>query len=178
MIALIGLGNPGQKYENTWHNLGNKIVRGLESSLDLDGVKRVSLPKVAYTKSFINSVPVLFAYPKTYMNESGLAILELCQKEGLEPEQLVVVHDDADLPQGDWKYKLGGSSGGHNGLKSIDQAIGENYHRFRFGIGRDDRFEELSDYVLSPIPATVVLNLEPIGEAVVKFLIDNGNQEN
>lgn len=175
MIALIGLGNPGQKYENTWHNIGRRIVKELEESLDLEDKKNRNLSKIEYVSSFIGDQPVIFAYPKTFMNESGLAVLELCQKEGLDPEQLVVVHDDADLPQGEWKSKQGGSSGGHNGLNSIDSVIGANYHRFRFGIGRDERFSDLADYVLSQIPSTVALNLEPIKEAVVEWL--NNNQE-
>jgi len=94
---------------------------------------------------------VLFAKPQTYMNNSGFAVLNLLEEHGIEPEEMLVIYDDLDLPLGMIRLRLGGSSGGHRGVESIIRSIKtQNFPRLKVGIGRPRRKEDVTHYVLSP----------------------------
>ncbi|MCC8371465.1 MAG: aminoacyl-tRNA hydrolase [Rickettsia endosymbiont of Pseudomimeciton antennatum] len=99
-------------------------------------------------KSIIDGHKLLLAKPLTYMNLSGKAVQAICSYYNIKTPNIFVVHDDIDLPIGRIKYKLAGSSGGHNGLKSLDQHVGNDYHRIRIGVGRPAAYDDVSDYVL------------------------------
>ncbi len=128
MILIVGLGNIGNEYENTRHNVGFMTVEKIQEEHNFPEFKEKN--KYFFTKQD----NVILAKPTTYMNLSGEAVLSLSSMYKIKPEDVIIIHDDLDLETGRIKIKQGGSNGGHNGLKSIDKAIGPNYHRIRIGI--------------------------------------------
>jgi len=146
--ALIGLGNPGPKYKDTRHNVGFMVADAVAKAIKCD--------KKYKEKAFshIYECPdydLIIAKPQTYMNLSGNAVLNILEDYGLKPQEILVVYDDLDLPLGTIRLRTKGSSGGHNGIKSIINLIKtEEFPRLKIGIGRPARKEEVSDYVLSP----------------------------
>lgn len=130
-VLVVGLGNPGAEYVRTRHNVGFMAVTALAG----DGViwKNEKNAKTATVN--IDGHRVIFAMPQTYMNLSGNAVLPLMTFYKIPLENLVVIHDDLDLPVGGLREKIGGGSAGHNGIKSIDAAVGNEYRRIRIGIG-------------------------------------------
>lgn len=152
MILVVGLGNIGKEYQATRHNAGFMAVEFLASHYHFSwaGKSKSSVKwQVELAQGVIEQHKILLAKPLTYMNLSGQAVLALCSYYDIKLEDVFVVHDDIDLEIGRIKYKLGGGHGGHNGLKSLDQHIGSNYHRIRIGIGRPNN-QNVSDYVLAP----------------------------
>jgi len=157
MIRLIvGLGNPGQEYEATRHNAGfwwvDAAARALGGTLAHDRnyhglVARVNRPEAA-------GGPLWLLQPLTYMNLSGKAVSPLARFFKIEPAQILVVHDELDLPPGQVKLKQGGSAAGHNGLKDIQAQLGAtDFWRLRLGIGHPGVRAEVANYVLRKPPA-------------------------
>ena len=146
---ILGLGNPGPRYELTRHNAGFWVVDNLAEkyNIRLDRHKCFSL----YGKGEVEGLEVVIAKPMTYMNESGKAAKSLLSAFNLSPEQLLVIHDDIDLPLGRIKKKFKGGDGGQLGIRSTIQSIrtGE-FARVRVGIGRPEDKDDIVDYVLSP----------------------------
>ncbi len=128
MILIVGLGNIGTEYENTRHNTGFMTVDKIKEDQNFPDFKEKN--KYFFTKKG----DIILAKPTTYMNLSGEAVLALSSMYKIKPDDIIVIHDDLDLETGRIKIKQGGSNGGHNGLKNIDNAIGPNYHRIRIGI--------------------------------------------
>ncbi len=152
MILVVGLGNIGKEYQNTRHNAGFIAVEFLANHYHLSwDIKSKSSAKFRadLARGVIGSQKILLAKPLTYMNLSGQAASAICSYYNIILEDIFVIHDDIDLEIGRIKYKLGGGHGGHNGLKSLDQHIGNNYHRIRIGIGRPSH-QDVADYVLAP----------------------------
>ena len=118
---IIGLGNPGQKYQDTRHNIGFNLIDTLLDS-DSMSIKFKSL----YSKIEINKNPIHIIKPQTFMNESGVAVNEVSKFFKIKQENIIVVYDDLDLPIGNLKIKVGGGSAGHNGIKSIEKYIETN----------------------------------------------------
>jgi len=147
-MLLIGLGNPGEKYELTRHNVGFMLIDRLAEYYNMPGPYN-KFKSLFYQNDIEKFGKVYLLKPQTYMNNSGEAVSEIVKFYKLPPDDLFVIHDDLDLPLGKIKIKLGGGTGGHNGLKSIDQYIGSNYYRIRIGIGRPQEYMEVSNYVLS-----------------------------
>ena len=143
-MLLVGLGNPGTKYAHTRHNVGFMLVDTLLETL---GELKCSS---SFSALLYKAPPHYLLKPLTYMNRSGESLKEALEYLKIDPSEVVVVHDDLDLPFGALRFKRGGGSGGHNGLKSIDNAIGREYLRVRLGIGRPANKEEVASYVLSP----------------------------
>ena len=129
-ILIVGLGNPGAKYARTRHNAGFIAVDILAGA----DTKWQSAHKSLVTKLSGR----IYAKPQTFMNLSGQAVQSLMTFYRIPLENLIVIHDDMDLKLGDVRQKTGGGSAGHNGIKSIDAAIGNGYRRIRIGIGRFD----------------------------------------
>jgi PTH1 family peptidyl-tRNA hydrolase len=150
--AIIGLGNPGQKYYKTRHSIGFRVLdelgnrHGAQWSLNSSG-HAGGLAQTA--EVMIGGNKVLLIKPQTFMNSSGRVIPGL-QKQGIRADQILVVHDELEKPFGALAFKLGGSHRGHNGLRSIIEACGADFERLRFGIGRPENKEEVADYVLEP----------------------------
>lgn len=129
---IVGLGNPGPDYENTRHNAGFWLV----DRLSRGGLARESRYNALACKTRIAGQEVWLLEPQTYMNRSGQSVGAIARFYKIAPDEVLVVHDELDLPPGSAKIKRGGSSGGHNGLKDITAALGtQDYWRLRIGIG-------------------------------------------
>ena len=150
-MAVFGLGNPGKKYERTRHNVGFLTIERLAKTLDVDVSHRRYHAEVGEAK--IGSLPALLVKPQTYMNESGRSVRAVADWYRLELSQIFVICDDLDLEPGRIRIRPNGSSGGHNGLKSIAAALGTTeFPRLRIGIGRPEPADAI-DYVLAPLSA-------------------------
>lgn len=136
-VLIVGLGNPGSEYAITRHNVGFMAVDALAG----DGASWKSEKNALTTRGEIDGKSVIFVKPQTFMNDSGRAVLPLMTFYKLPLENLIVIHDDMDLPNGKIRQKIGGSSAGHNGIKSIDAAVGNGYRRIRIGIGHPRDFD-------------------------------------
>lgn len=143
MKLIVGLGNPGEKYENTRHNLGFLVVDHLLKELntsDVDWQNSAKLKSEISPYTFIakdkKEEKLLLAKPQTFMNNSGEAVRLLLDFYKVEPQDLWVVYDELDLPLGSTKIRFGGAAAGHHGVESIMEAIGtDKFWRFRLGIG-------------------------------------------
>ncbi|RBP98118.1 aminoacyl-tRNA hydrolase [Bifidobacterium aemilianum] len=139
---IAGLGNPGGKYEGTRHNMGFMAADVLAERWSLTMQDHKGLAKLGKGVMSLNGEQVKFflAKPLTFMNESGNAVASIASYYHIDPAHIVVVHDDMDLDFGRIKIKVGGSAGGHNGIKSIDRSLGSNqYARVRLGVGHAQR---------------------------------------
>jgi len=152
--VVIGLGNPGPKYENTRHNIGFKV---LDSFLDLflkeqECFRTINRVHAEVCEIFLKGEKLFFVKPLTFMNDSGKAVLALKRRGILGSEDnFLVVHDDLDIPLGRLKFARDASSGGHKGVESIIRALGhKNFDRLRIGIGRPNSKNEVVRYVLEP----------------------------
>lgn len=162
--AIIGLGNPGHKYSKNRHNIGFKIVDALANKYGAHWQKKEHM-EIATVD--INGQSIMLIKPQTFMNSSG-KVYPFLAKHGIKAENVLVVHDELELPFGQIKTKTGGSAKGHNGLKSIIAACGDMFHRLRFGIGRPAVRERVPDYVLEDFAEDV----EPYIEQAVDALVD------
>ena len=151
MTLFVGLGNPGSQYEETRHNIGFKVIDKL---VDDFGARDIS--KISFHGQLYRSTDTLFLKPTTYMNLSGKSVFPVKQFFKVELENIIVVHDDIDLPFGAVRFKKGGGHGGHNGLKSIDGLLGKEYIRVRVGIGKPEHKTQVADYVLHNFSAEEV----------------------
>ncbi len=142
--AIIGLGNPGLRYANTRHNIGFRVI---DEIAQIYGAQWRKYPDMEYANARINDASIELIKPQTFMNSSG-AVIPFLKKDGIKPEEILVIHDELELPFGDIAFKFGGSSKGHNGLKSIIAATGSDFARLRVGIGRPAQKEEVPNYVL------------------------------
>jgi PTH1 family peptidyl-tRNA hydrolase len=143
MKLVVGLGNPGEKYKFNRHNVGFLAVDYL--------INEYNATKISskFKGELFKSDEFLFLKPMTFMNLSGESVGAVKNFYKIENEDIIVIHDDIDLKLGALRFKRGGSSGGHNGLKSIDAYIGNDYWRVRIGVGRPESKEEVVGFVLS-----------------------------
>lgn len=175
MILLVGLGNFDQKYSHTRHNVGFWLLDSLATKLQLSW-KNTKHFLVA--ESNANNQKVVLVKPNTFMNASGLAVKEAMQKYNASLSELILFYDDFNVPVGSYRLRAGGSSGGHNGVKSVIDTIGSGgFWRYRIGIGSQDEHKanepldpaDYSDFVLSKFSAKE----EKKVRQVVDFLSDN-----
>lgn len=145
MRLLVGLGNPGTEYARTRHNIGFMAVDELVRRFSFSQWKKAFKGQVCAGE--IEGEKVILLKPETFMNLSGEAVQEAVHFYKLLPENVIVFHDELDLPIGKIKVKVGGSPAGHNGLKSIDSHIGQDYMRVRIGVDNDKQIQT-ADYVL------------------------------
>jgi PTH1 family peptidyl-tRNA hydrolase len=133
---IVGLGNPGQEYEQTRHNAGFWLVDQLARNTPRCNLSRESKYNALAAKTVIAGQEVWLLEPQTFMNRSGQSVGALARFYKIMPDEILVAHDELDIPPGVAKLKKGGSSGGHNGLKDITAALGtQDYWRLRIGIG-------------------------------------------
>ncbi len=176
----MGLGNPGPTYANTRHNIGAVVIDELASrtASTLKRHKR-ALADVAETK--LDGHQVILVKPLSYMNESGGPVKALATFYKIPLEQIIVLHDELDIPLEAIRIKLGGGDNGHNGLKSIRSAFGSgDWYRIRLGIGRPPGQQDPSDFVLKPFGSSESLSvalLRDNGADAVAKLISSGLQE-
>ena len=153
---IAGLGNPGSKYEGTRHNMGFMTADVLAErwSVNFSDHKGLAMLGKGVMNLSGRNVKFFLAKPLTYMNESGNAVASISAYYQIEPDHIVVIHDDMDLDFGRIKVKAGGSAGGHNGIKSIISALGQEFPRVKIGVGERPRPEyDLADWVLSRFTA-------------------------
>jgi len=147
MFLICGLGNPGVKYADTRHNVGFRLVDVIVDYFEFTKIKDDN-EKQLYS-GVISNNKVLVLKPLTFMNSSGKIVSQIIKFYKINKDNVFVVHDDLDLELAKIKIKNGGGNGGHNGLLSVDEYIGENYFRLRIGIDHPGHKDLVSNYVLS-----------------------------
>lgn len=167
---VIGLGNPGEEYKNHRHNIGFIIIDKLAQNLSLkfDNNKKKSL----FKRAKLNNTDFILLKPQTFMNLSGESAIYISKFFNIKPEDIIVIYDDMDIPFGTFKIKKGGSSGGHNGIKSlIAQLQTDDFIRLRVGIGRPSFGKKVNDYVLSSFSKSERENIDnDLGENVIEAI--------
>ena len=146
MWLICGLGNPGNKFKDTRHNIGFNLVDSIIQKYDFE-LKKKDKSKELF-KGTINNNICLFCKSLEFMNLSGNVISEIINFYKISKNKILIIHDDLDLKVGKVKIKIGGGNGGHNGLASIDNCIGTDYKRLRIGIGHPGSKDLVSSYVL------------------------------
>jgi PTH1 family peptidyl-tRNA hydrolase len=149
--VIVGIGNPGPAYAKTRHNAGADLVSRLAAQIGTDFKRTRAQARIA--EGVLEEASVVLAIPTTYVNMSGRPVARLVRKQGIKPDQLVVVHDELDLEPGVVRLKVGGGTAGHNGLESISAALrSRDFLRIRIGVGKPPSKEEGADHVLSKLP--------------------------
>ena len=149
MYVIVGLGNPGRKYEHTRHNVGFDVIDILSQKYDIQ-LNRMRC-KAAVGEGTIRGHRVALCQPQTFMNLSGESVVQLVNWYKPEDHQLIVVYDDVDLVEGKLRFRPSGSAGTHNGMRNIIYLLGrENFPRVRVGIGRPPEGWDMKDWVLAP----------------------------
>ena len=180
LTIVLGLGNPGETYRATRHNLGFRTLDRLAFRSDTRLVAQGDLRRDAWwAETTVSGEAVVLAKPRRYMNRSGGAALALCGRFGVSPTDLVVVHDDADLSLGRLRVRRGGATGGHNGLRSLVDALGSpDFVRIRLGVrGTARDGADLAQYVLEPFEddeAPIADALAEAGADAVASFLENG----
>ena len=183
MKLIVGLGNPGPKYENTRHNVGYLVLDKLSEIIDAEESKSGKFDALISSAN-TNDDKTILAKPTTYINLSGRAVQQLTQFYKISPEDVWIIYDDIDLPIGQIRIRKKGGPGTHNGMKSIVDHIGQNFPRFRVGIeSRGESAPEqqdISSFVLSPFTKeeeeTAQEAIEKAANAV-KYALDHGLEE-
>lgn len=161
MRLIVGLGNPGAKYDRNRHNIGFMAVDEIHRSTPSFSPWRARF-QGQVSEGILGAEKVLLLKPSTYMNESGRAVGEAMRFFKLEPSDIVVIYDELDLPAGKFRMKTGGGHGGHNGLRSISAHIGPEYRRLRLGIGHPGDKKLVSNYVLGDFAKADADWLDPL----------------
>lgn len=167
-VLVVGLGNPGETYKNTRHNVGFMAVNHFAG----DGAKWKKEKNALTCAMDIGGRRVILVQPQTFMNNSGDAVGPLMAYYKIPLENVIVIHDDMDLAVGSVREKIGGGSAGHNGIKSIDRAVGADYKRIRIGIGhpRDLGLPmEPADWVLGRFTAQQLSAVESVIDSLILF---------
>jgi peptidyl-tRNA hydrolase, PTH1 family len=162
--VVVGLGNPGRSYERTRHNLGFLVADDLARRHGGSWRKRKRTEAAPVSLGFQD---VTLLKPTTFMNNSGAALAEY------KADDLIVVHDDLDLPEGDVRVKVGGGAGGHNGLRSVIGHLGPDFVRVRVGVGRPPPGMGVTDYVLGKMDAAV-RDAVPRATDAVEAVVEDG----
>ncbi len=157
MTLYVGLGNPGSAYAMHRHNIGWRVIDRLVSDIGARDISKSSFQGELYRHGNL-----FFLKPTTYMNLSGKSVQAVKNFFKIDPEDIIVIHDDIDLPFGAVRFKQGGGHGGHNGLRSIDEMIGRDYYRIRLGIGKPEYKSQVADYVLHDFSAEETPHLAEI----------------
>jgi PTH1 family peptidyl-tRNA hydrolase len=175
--AVFGLGNPGSRYSKNRHNIGFEIIDHFIDSFSVPF--KAGKGDYYYAEIEIARTRAIFVKPVTYMNRSGLAVKHVLNYFPVEMSDLLVVYDDFHLPFGTFRFRNGGSDGGHNGIRSIIEVTGdEMFNRFRFGIGEE--FSDAVDYVLSNFKKTEqkqLTELFPVTEEAIRCWFEEGIEQ-
>jgi len=174
-VLVVGLGNPGEEYAKTRHNVGAEVVERLAKR---HGARlRKGRERALVDEVRIGERRVALAIPLTYMNDSGASVQALARRFGVEPTQVVIVHDELDLPVAALKLKEGGGLAGHNGLRSIKSHLhSDDFLRVRIGVGKPVTKEKGADHVLNQFSkrerAEIDVTLEQATDAVESIVAD------
>jgi len=175
---IVGLGNPGDKYKNTRHNMGFDVIEKLVDHFSI-AVKSQKFQGILW-ETAVKGEKILFLEPQTFMNLSGNSLIAVINFYKLDPtSDLLVIYDDMDLPLGKVRIRKKGSAGGHNGMKSIISHVGQNFFRIRCGIGKTQNSS--IDFVLGKFSKeekkTVDQMVDTAKKAVIDFINDIGIDE-
>lgn len=178
MYAVIGLGNPGSKYANTKHNVGFNTIDCLAEKYDVK-LSKIKF-KAVYGETFIGGEKVILVKPQTYMNNSGISILELIKYTNVPIENIIVIYDDIDIPLGTLRVRKKGSAGSHNGMRSIIYHLkNENFPRVRIGIGKPNKGQDLAHFVINNFSKDDRVIVDEIvdiaSEAVVEIITNSSD---
>ena len=178
MRLLVGLGNPGEKHHNNRHNIGFMAADKIRETYDFSPYRRRFQGLISEGKIGNHSVRIL--KPTTFMNESGRSVGETIKFFKLPSHKVFVFYDDLDLVPGKCRIKLGGGAGGHNGLKSLDNQIGNEYWRVRLGIGHPGHKDRVLRYVLQDFAKKerntwLTILLESLGDNIQLLIESNEN---
>jgi PTH1 family peptidyl-tRNA hydrolase len=160
MHLVVGLGNPGTRYTRTRHNVGFLVVERLAARVGVYVEKKLYGALVG--DGSVAGTKVMFAMPQQFMNLSGQPVASVMGFYKIPKTELVVIHDDMDLPFGRLRVRVGGGHGGHNGIRDIQQKVGADFVRVRVGVGRPPEQMDPADWVLSPWSPTESAALDPI----------------
>lgn len=151
MKLIIGLGNPGKQYQNTRHNLGFRIIDALRQDLEFEDWQSTKKFQASISQGVFNNKKTILAKPETFMNESGKAVKLLANYYQISPEQILIIHDEADLPFGEIRCQASRGAAGHRGVESIINHLKTNeFCRIRIGIRPENPINEsLDDFVLA-----------------------------
>ncbi|MEQ8825582.1 MAG: aminoacyl-tRNA hydrolase [Filomicrobium sp.] len=166
MKLIVGLGNPGQKYERNRHNVGFMAVDKIADEFGFQPYRNRFKGLVAEGR--VGSQRALIIKPQTYMNESGQSVGEATRFLKIAEEDVIVLYDEIDLAPGKLKAKLGGGNAGHNGLRSISAHLGNDYHRIRIGVGHPGRKDLVANYVLHDFAKAEYDWLDPLLDAIAR----------
>lgn len=170
MKLIVGLGNPGKEYDNTRHNIGFHMLDIITNSLNVELNKKKF--DGLYGEKIINGDKIIFLKPQRYMNLSGTVIKEFVQYFKINIDDILIISDDLDTPTGSFKIKFKGSSGGHNGLKDIENNLGTNvYKRIKIGISNNKKIDT-KDYVLGKFTKEEKDCLQAIDDIIVNIFND------
>lgn len=171
MFLIVGLGNPGSQYEFTKHNVGFLTVDYLADKLNIK-INKLKF-KGLFAKEKIENEDVVLLKPQTYMNLSGESVRDFANFFKIPPENIIVVVDDVDLPMGKIRIRKKGSAGTHNGMKSIIyQLQSDNFIRIKVGIEKENRKDDLADYVLKGFSKDEVPIMEESMERAAKAVLE------
>lgn len=174
MKLIVGLGNPGDKYKNTRHNMGFMVVEKLSNKLGIN-INKKNFEGI-YGDKLINGEKVILLKPETYMNLSGESVRKIVDYFKIDVTDIIVIHDDLDLPVGKVRLRQKGSSGGQNGIKNIIQHLGtQEFNRIKVGIGKDKNIPVV-DYVLGKVKKEDLSATEEAIEKACNAVIDFINQ--
>jgi peptidyl-tRNA hydrolase, PTH1 family len=173
---VAGLGNPGDRYARSRHNVGRMVAEDLADEAG-ERFRKVRFLPSEVAEIRIGDERVLLARSTRFMNESGPSYASLAKKQGIEPSGLIAVHDELDIPADTIRVKRGGGKSGHNGLRSLDQALRTNeYLRVRVGIGRPPGQKDPADFVLQPVgsrdEADLAILVDHAADAVRSLITD------
>lgn len=168
MKLIAGLGNPGEKYARTRHNIGFMAVERFGERHGIRPKKKGF--QAFYGTGAAGGVQLTLLLPQTFMNLSGISVKAACQSLGVTPAELVVVHDEIDLPFGQLRIKRGGGHGGHNGLRSIQEHLGGDYVRLRLGVGRPPGPGEVTGHVLGAFGPAEQKHLDAVLDGAAEAL--------
>lgn len=161
MKCIIGLGNPGRKYEKTRHNIGFMVIDQLALDLGIDLTQNKF--KCNYGAGYVNGEKIMLVKPQTFMNLSGEGIRPLLDYYKIDVGDILVLYDDLDLPVGKLRLRQKGSGGGHNGIKSLNQHLAtDKYKRVRIGIDRPEPGSSITGYVLGRFPKDETALIEKV----------------
>ncbi len=167
MLLWVGLGNPSEKYKRQRHNVGFMIVDKIAIEYSFSPWRKKLNASIC--EGEIAGQKIMLVKPQSYMNNSGIPLIQIMRFFKILESSVYVFHDDIDLKPGKVRVKNGGGHGGHNGLRDIDAKVGENYWRIRVGIGRPDDKELVNKWVLSEFSKEECLNwLDFLLQAIVK----------
>jgi PTH1 family peptidyl-tRNA hydrolase len=182
MFLIVGLGNPGKKYDNTYHNIGFKVLDEYAKSKGVNISKKKE--KALIFEGIIDGKKIILIKPQTFMNLSGKSVYALSKRFRVKPSHILVVFDDIDLELGSVRFRQEGSGGTHNGMKDVVKFLNTNkVPRIKMGVGNDPKGKQtLADYVLSNISKQKLEILEEsvntAVELIDEFIANDGQLEN